>query len=100
MTIYEANTTLTVSGGSGNAITLRIPGGIANYLLIRANTASTVFRADLQDDNNITRLNYDFHEGEIVDDKLNYPMVGRYTINISNASPNDTFRIILSVRER
>lgn len=100
MTVYEANTTLTVSGGSANALTLRIPGGMANYLLIRANTSTTVFRADLTDENSIIRLNYDFHTTEIVDDKLNFPMTGRYTINITNASPNDTFRIILAVAER
>ena len=72
---------------------------MANYLLIRSNTASTVFRADLTDEDSIRRLNYDFHEGEIVDDKLNFPITGKYTINITNASPNDTFRIILAVKE-
>lgn len=99
MTIYEAKTTLTVLGGSGNTVTLRIADGIANYLLIRANTASTVFRAHLTDEDSDIRLNYDFHEGEIVDDKLNLLMSGTYTINITNASPNDTFRIKLAVRE-
>lgn len=100
MTIYEAKTTLTVLGGSGNTVTLRIPGGLVNYLLIRANTASTVFRADLTDEDSVVRLNYDFHEGEIIDDKINFPVTGRYTVNITNASPNDTFRIIFAVRER
>lgn len=100
MTIYEFTTSMVVSGGSNNAATLKCIGGRLQYLLIRANTATTVFRANLVDDNSVTRLNYDFHEGEIVDDKISFPMVGQYTVNITNASPNDTFKIILSIPER
>lgn len=100
MTIYELNTTVTVQGGSNNAVSHNIVGGRCQYLLIRANTATTVFRADLTDHNGLTRLRYDFHQGEIVDDKINFPMTGRYTVNITNASPNDTFQILLSLPER
>jgi len=100
MTIYELNTTVTVQGGSNNAISHNIVGGRCQYLLIRANTATTVFRAALKDHNGVTRLNYDFHEGEIVDAAIDFPMVGNYTVDITNSSPNDTFRIILSVPER
>ena len=100
MTIYEFNTSVTVQGGSSNAVSHAIVGGRCQYLLIRANTATTIFRADLKDDNGVVRLNYDFHEGEIVDDKINFPMTGKYTVEITNSSPNDTFRIILSVPER
>lgn len=73
---------------------------MAEYLLIRANTSSTVFRADIKDEDGITRLNYDFHDGEIVDSTLKFPVVGSYTINVTNSSPNDTFRVILAVREK
>lgn len=100
MTVYELSTSVTVQGGSNNAITHNIVGGRCQYLLIRANTATTVFRADLKDSKGFVRINYDFHEGEIVDDKINLPMVGNYTVEITNSSPNDTFRIILSVPER
>ncbi len=99
MTIYEFNTTLTVQGGSNNAVSHNIVGGRLQYLLIRANTATTIFRADLRDDNGIVRLRYDFHEGEIVDDKINFPMTGKYTVDITNSSPNDTFRVLLSLPE-
>lgn len=99
MTIYELNTMLTVSGGSNNAVSHRIVGGRLNYLLIRANTASTLFRADLKDDNGTVRLNYDFHEGEIVDNTVNLPVTNGYTIEITNASLDDTFRVIFSVTE-
>ena len=97
--IYEYINTMTVAGGSNNVQTFSITGGLARYLLIRANSNNTIFRADLKDKNLITRLNYDFHEGEIVDDKLTVPMTGRYTIDITNASTDDTFRVILSVQE-
>jgi len=100
MTIYELNTTVTVQGGSNNAVSHSIVGGRCQYILIRANTDTTIFRASLQDEDGIVRLNYDFHQGEIVDEKISIPMTGKYTVNITNSSPNDTFRIILSVPER
>ena len=99
MTIYEHKTSITVLGGSNNTVTLSINGGLARYLMVRANTSTTVFRTNLQDDDNVARLNYDFHEGEIIDDKLVFPVAGRYRISVTNASPNDTFRIIFAVQE-
>ena len=100
MVIYEHKTLLPTASGSVNSTTLRIPGGLAKYLLIRANTSTTVFRANLNDEDGITRLNYGYHQGEIRDDTLEYPLTGTYTLQVTNASPNDTFRIILSVQER
>lgn len=100
MTIYEFNTTLTVQGGSNNGVTHNIVGARCQYLLIRANTATTIFRADLKDNNGVIRLRYDFHEGEIVDDKINFPMTGKYTVDITNSSPNDTFTVLLSMPEK
>ena len=99
MTIYEHRTSLTVSGGSVSSTTLRIIGGLCRQLLIRSNTSTTVFRADLQDSNGKTRRNYDFHQGELNDMELTLPMVGTYTINITNVSPDDTFDLILAVQE-
>ena len=100
MTIYEFTTSLTVQGGSSNAVSHNIVGGLCKYVLIRANTDTTVFRADLKDDNGIVRLNYDFHQGEIVDDKISFPITGKYTVDITNSSPNDTFRAIIAVQEK
>lgn len=100
MTIYEFTTSLTVQGGSSNAVSHNIVGGLCKYVLIRANTDTTVFRADLKDDNGIVRLNYDFHQGEIVDDKISFPITGKYTVDITNSSPNDTFRVIIAVQEK
>ena len=70
------------------------------YLLVRALTDTTTqFKVDFVDNNSVTRLNYAYHVGELIDDKIALPVVGNYTINITNASPDDTFRVIFSVQE-
>ena len=68
-------------------------------LLIVSNTSTTVFRADLQDSNGITRRNYDFHTGELNDTGISFPLVGAYTIRITNVSPDDTFDLVMAVEE-
>ena len=102
MTIYEHKANLTTVAGTVASTTLRIPGGIARYFLVRALTspALTTFRADLTDEDGIVRVNYGYHVGELRDDIIEYPLAGTYTVNITNVGPsNDTFRIILSVQE-
>jgi len=90
---------MTTASGSVSSATLKIRGGLLRYLLVRANTSTTVFRTTLVDDNSVTRLNYGFHSGELVDDKISIPVAGSYTIQIQNASPDDTFQIVASVEE-
>lgn len=97
--VYEHITSANTSSGSTSSTTLKILGGTLGYLLVRANTDTTVFRVNLQDDNGNTRLNYAFHTGELVDEKIQMPLSGEYTINITNASPDDIFKIILSIKE-
>jgi len=101
MTVYEHKTSVTTASGSISTSTLKVTGGLLRYLLIRAMTSGTTqFRANLVDDNNVTRLNYAYHNGEIVDDKISLPVSGEYTINITNAGPSDdTFQLIFSVQE-
>lgn len=99
MTIYEHTTSLTTVAGAISTVSLRIPGGLLKQVLVRANTATTSFRLDMQDENGVTRLNYGFHKGEMVDNTIGMPITGNYTLNITNASPDDTFRVILSVQE-
>ena len=103
MTIHEHRVSVTTVGGSIASTTLTIPGGLLRQVLIRANTSTTVFRADLTDSNSIARLNYGYHTGEINDTgvtgALPLPVAGTYTLNITNASPNDTFSVVLGVQE-
>lgn len=99
MTIYELQTSMTTAAGNISVVSLKIPGGILGYVLVRANTDTTNFRFKLTDDNSVDRLNYGFHQGEIVDEKIHIPVTGAYTASITNASPDDTFQIILSVQE-
>ena len=100
MKIYEHKTSLTTASGSTSSATLRVIGGLLRYLLVRALTSSTTqFRVNLVDENSVTRLNYAYHVGELVDDKITLPVSGQVTVNITNASPDDTFQLVFSVQE-
>ena len=79
---------------------MRVQGGLMQQLLITANTATTVFRATLQDSNLVTRMNYGFSKGQLNDVGSHFPMAGSYIVNITNASPDDTFEIVLAVQEK
>ena len=103
MNIYRHETSQTTVSGSISSTTLRIRGGLLRQFLIRANTSTTVFRADLTEVGGIAVLNYGYHNGEINDTgdsgALPLPVLGDYTLNITNASPNDVFNIRLLVEE-
>lgn len=103
MNIYRHETSQTTVGGSVSTTTLKINGGLLRQVLIRANTATTVFRANLAEVSGITVLNYGYHNGEINDTgssgALPLPVLGDYTLNITNASPNDLFNVRLIVQE-
>ena len=100
MTVYTHRATVTVASGAGATSTLYVPGGLGNQLLIRANTSSTLFRADLKDDNGVIRVNYGFVRGELNDQDLRLAMAGSYAVEITNADVDDTFTVVLSVEER
>lgn len=97
--IYEFKTSLTVSGGSANTVTLSVIHGLLRNVYVKANTSTTVFRITLFDEDNLDRLNYGFSTGMLNDD-LAFPMVNKYKVSILNANPtNDTFAIRLGVEE-
>lgn len=98
--IYVHRASLTTASGSISSATLNVKGGLMEQLVVRANTATTIFRADLVDANSVTVANYDYHEGELNDIGRHLPMAGTYTLNITNASPNDTFTVLLAVAEQ
>ena len=99
MTVYEHRQTVTAAAGAVSAIGLNIPGGLIRQVLIRANTDTTVFRANLTDASALRRRDYGFHTGEINDTNLSLAIAGSLAINITNASPNDTFAVLVAVQE-
>ena len=99
MQVYEQRAEVTTVAGSYNQITLENIGGLLRYLLIRANTATTSFQANLIDYKGIIRKRYGFHTGELIDDQLTMPVSDKYTVGIVNGSPDDTFQIIFGVQE-
>ena len=98
MTIYPYRTTLTSLAGATSSTTLDIIGGLLRQVLIVANTASTVFQPFITDEAGLEVSRYGLQTGEM-SDLTAIPVRGRYTISITNASPNDTFRIFLGVQE-
>lgn len=101
MTVYEHRATVTTASGTIATSTLFVPGGMGTQLLIRANTATTLFRADLRDGNNLIRRHWGFHRGEINDttDSIRFAFMGSYAVEITNAAPDDTFQIVLTLQE-
>ena|SRR3990167_8275843 len=99
MTIYEHKTSLLIQSGSTATTTLRVIGGLLRSVYIKANTNTTVFRADLTDDDGNQRINYGFSTGMINDNEIAYPLRNRYTLNITNASLDDIVTICLGVQE-
>ena len=100
MTVHEHRATVTAVAGAVGSTTLTIPGGLCRQVLIRSTTSlATIFRADLTDANGTVRKNYAYHEGELNDINPALPMAGVYTINITNASANDTFSILVGIQE-
>ena len=97
--IYQHRDSVTSASGSVASTTLRVKGGLCRQVVVRANTATTMFRVNLVDENSVTIANYGFHEGEINHVGGPFPLAGTYTINITNASPNDTFTVLLGIEE-
>lgn len=98
MTIYPFRTSVTTAGGSTSSTSLKVSGGICRQVIVQANTASTIFQANLTDENGLKVMDYGVQTGEM-NDVTAFPMAGSYIFNITNASPDDTFKLYFSVEE-
>lgn len=98
MTIYQFRATLTTASGSTGSTSLNVRGGICRQVRIIADTSTTVFRANLTDSNSLNVMDYGVQTGEM-NDVTAFPMAGAYTLNITNASPDDTFSCYFAVEE-
>ena len=105
MTIYEHKTSMTTSGSTVSTMTLPIRGGLCRFVYIKANTATTVFRANLQDEDGDNILDWGFSTGMLNETGIAVPVSGRHTLQITNVSAgggaagNDTFKIKIRVQE-
>ncbi len=104
MNIYRYQSVLSTAAGATSATTLNINGGLLRQVLVRALTSSLAqFQVSIAESGGITILNYGYHTGELNDTgatgALPLPVLGYYTVSITNASPNDTFAIRCLVQE-
>ena len=102
--IYRYETSQTTASGSVSSTTLKINGGLVRQVLIRALTDnSTIFKANITEVGGVKILDYGYHVGELNDTgvtgALPLPVLGNYNVNITNASPEDTFDIRVVVQE-
>ena len=98
MTVYQFRATVTTASGATSSTSLKIPGGVCRQVVVQANTATTVFRANLTDQSGLNIMDYGLQTGEM-NDVTGIPMQGSYVFNITNASPDDTFKIYFGVEE-
>lgn len=79
-------------------MSLSVIGGLCRQVLIEANTQTTMFMANIVDENLLNVMDYGVQTWKM-NDVTSFPMSGRYTLSITNASPNDTFKVYFGVEE-
>ena len=104
MNIYRYQTVQSTASGSVSSTTLNVNGGLLRQVLVRSLTSNiAIFQVAIAESGGITILNYGYHTGELNDTgatgALPLPVLGPYTISITNASPDDTFDVRLSIQE-
>lgn len=99
MTIYQYRAKLTTAAGATSQVTLPIRGGLCRQVFVTANTSTTTFFVNIQDESSLRILDYPSHTGTLNDVGMAVPMAGKYTFAITNASPNDTFNILMGIEE-
>ena len=99
MNIYEHKTSMLTASGSVSTTTLPIRGGLCRFVYVKANTSTTVFRANLQDEDGDSIVDWGFNTGMLNESGFAIPVSGRHTFQITNASPDDTFKIKIRVEE-
>lgn len=67
--------------------------------MIEANTSTTVFRARLLDAASDNIIDWGFHTGSLRETAIALPVAGRHIIQITNAAPDDIFKIKIRVEE-
>ena len=99
MSVYQYRGSVTIAAGSASATTLNVDGGILQQAIFRANTGTTLFRANLTDASGLVILNWGYHEGEINDMESHPALDGEYVIRILNASLTDIFTLYLGIKD-
>ena len=100
--VYEITSQNAVSG-TWSANTLNIHSGICHQIILAANASNLTFDFKLIDDK--SNVVYDTIRREktatqVLDDEVNLPLHGIYTMRIYNASSDGTFNGRLMVRDQ
>ena len=98
MDIHVIKGTISTGGGTGSVNTLPIIGGLARHIFVRAETASTTFRFDIQDEDSVAVRSYDWHR-EDINHETTLPMKGRYTLRVTDATADGDFTVRILVQQ-
>ena len=100
MKVYQYRVAnIATASGTTSQQSLNVIGGLCRQVYIIANTATTIFKVNVQDESNLKIMDYPSHTGILNDIGMAIPMAGKYTINITNASQDDIFNILIAVEE-
>lgn len=94
---YKFSKNVITSGGVSETSTTKIR-GILMHIIIRANSDDTTFDFQLYDDDSVVIFERNDVDGGI-NEQVMIPVEGEYTLSITQASANETFRIYFMIRE-
>ena len=98
MTIYKEYKIGTASTGTWSDNTGRFHGDALLHVVVQAATGTTTFDFSLVNDDSVTVKTWNRNTGEL-NEEVYIPLRGIYTMQISNASADEEFKILLMVDE-
>ena len=89
---------VSVSSGVWSGNTQKINGGILLHVVAQAASGDTTFDFSIVDDNGITIKSWDNNTGEL-NEEVYIPVSGILTLQISNSSADEDYKIYLGIDE-
>lgn len=79
--------------------TQNLKGGICRQVIVKASTAATTFHVTITDENSLPVRTYSTATGILLDDNRVIPVMGIYTLQITTASADGLFTLMMMVEE-
>lgn len=97
--IHRFYTTLVTAAGAGSTNTQPFVGGLCRHIFIQSSTTGTTFQANITDPDSLQVRTYSGVATTVSDANQILPVLGTYTIRITNASADGLFSIFMMVEE-
>jgi hypothetical protein len=96
--VHKQSETITASGGSASA-TVAILQGVLKQLFVESATTTTTFDVNLVDIHSLTVYEFNDITG-VLNEHIDLPAYGNYTLNIANASVDENFTYLATFLEQ